>query len=287
MKKINLFILFYTLASLSVIGLKAEAQAISPKTPDPKHRMWDMVKGIHLEKKGMFTRKAYALHHKGKTIALFEPKLAKSSHFTMASQTAKDWFHLYLYPSVQDLKHALSALKSEAKELEWKLETSGDRELSKKEMPKIKSWVRSLWHWITSLFSKEKDIAIRGHHGTEDLLAMRFYIHPAFMEKAAHEKKEVIDALDAMLKKAEAFSKKAAEQSHHLYDEHIAARTYHHAEDAMHLHQHKVETLDQFGDRAHLAFKHHGKCFRCFGDEGYKGLDDAALHGHVDDAVKG
>lgn len=283
MKKNTLSILLCVLANLSVIGLKAEAQALSKETTDPKHRVWDMVKGIVLEKKGIFTRKAYALRHNGHVVALFEPKLSRSKHFTMTSQTAKDWFHLYFYPSIEDLKKARDFLKTKAKETEWGLETSGDKELAEKDMPKIKSWVRRLWHWLTSFFGRvEKRVVIRGHHGIKDALDMYFHVYPAFIEKSEHEKKEVIDSLDDMIKKAESFSKKEGEQSRHLYEEYMAPKTHHHGDGLIHLHQHAVETLAQFGDHAHLALKHYGKCFRCFGEELEPLENHDALSGDVD-----
>ncbi len=288
MKKNNPFVLLCLFACLSFIGVNARSNPIAPTVTDPKHRVWDMVKGIHLEKKGIFTRKAYALHHKGNPVVLFEPKLAKSEPFTLASQAAKDWFHLYFYPSVSDLKKALELLKSKTSEAEWVLETSGERALAEKEMPKIKSWVRRFWHWIVSWFTKaETAVVMRGDKDIQDALHMHFYIHPEFLNKAEHEKKQVIDDLEALVKKVEGFSKKAVEQSHHLYEEHIAARTYHHKANVAHLHQHKIETLDGFGGHDHLALTQYHKCYRCFGESSNKDLgEELALHGHVDEVLK-
>lgn len=288
MKKNSPFILLSVIACLNIFGIDARGNSLAPTVVDPKHRAWDMVKGIHLEKKGIFTRKAYELNHKGHPVVSFEPKLAKSDPFTMESQSTKDWFHLYFYPSIKDLKKALELLKTKTNEAEWALETSGDMELAKKDMPEIKSWVKRFWHWIVSCFTKaETAVIVRGHKGIDDALHMHFYIHPEFLNKAEHEKKQIIDDLESLIKKAEGSSKKIVEQDRHLYEEHIAPRTYHQKEHVAHLHQHKVETLNGIGDHEHLVVKNRDKCFRCFGESSSNDLiEDLEDHGHVDEVVK-
>lgn len=265
MKRHHRFIFFSALAVASVC-----MGSIAPMKPQPSrayNKPFGITRNIMLQKEKFFSRRAYGLHYKGKLIGLFEPTLEKSEFSTFASQSARDWFFVHYYPTFEDVQKALIVLEGKEASKQWPMMTSGDNALAEKDLPKLRrGWVRRLWGWVESLFKKDvpQNVVVRGHHSVKDALEMRFTVYSGFLKSSDQERGAVIQALKELLSQIEKRARKPFDRSHLLYETYMVPVVYHPKDHLMHIHQHRVKTLDNFGNLLHLQVKQYENCCKCF-----------------------